>query len=104
MGSSPRPVDHGPNGRWSLLGFGLPAAGEPVARRCQRVPVREALTRLSRNRVAGVHIQVKYDSVKELLNQVNVDTHDAECSHEGCVCESTNETASLVAQPPYACS
>lgn len=36
--------------------------------------------------------------MKELLNQMNVDTHDAENSHEGRVSEPTNERPSPVAQ------
>ena len=95
MGSCPRPVDHGPYGRWSL-GCGWGSLWRNVT---ERVPVGDSLTRLSWNRVAGIRAQVEYDSAKELLNQVNVDTHDAECSHEGRVSESPHETATLVAQP-----
>lgn len=36
--------------------------------------------------------------MKELLDKVNVDTHDSQSSYEGRVSEPTNETPSLVTQ------
>lgn len=75
---------------WSL-GCSRGTLGCDVAK---RVPIRDSLTRLSWNRVTGVCIQVEYDSVKELLNQVNVDTHDAQSGYEGRVSEfMTNKTS-----------
>ena len=67
----------------------------------ERVPVGDSLTRLSCYRIAGIRIQVEYDSVEELLNQVNVDTHNAQSGDEGGVSEPTDETPSRVPQPPY---
>lgn len=64
----------------------------------KRVPVGDLLTRLSWNWDTGIRIHVEYDSVKELLDKVNVDTHDSQSSYEGRVSEPTNETPSLVTQ------
>lgn len=74
------------------------AAGSLWRDVAKRVPVGDSLTRLSWNRVTGIRIHVEYDSVKELLDKVNVDTHDSQSSYEGRVSEPTNETPSLVTQ------